>query len=207
MDNEPQVEHQSHSGRKLYLVPLVVEMRDGPEGYGEKAASYWREVGEHISKLEARFGQVHKIYHESLASGGDEGLKVIEQINPKACRLIDRRIKKGAELVSIEDVELLQKTFDWGRCLAVVLGPKVLRQVSKAYHEADRKRSQVMVSLIDTSLQDEEVALLVIGQEHALQFPNDIQVFYVSPPSLDEIRRLLREQSTKPGRAEESEGE
>ena len=201
MDNEAQVEQQSHTGRKLYLAPLVLEMQDAPEGYGEKVASYWREVGDHISKLETRFGQVHKIYHESLASGGDEGLKVIEQINPKAFRLIDRKIKKGAELVSIEDVELLQETFDWARCLAVVHAPKVLRQVSVAYHEADSKRSQVMVSRIDASLQDGEAALLIIGQEHALQFPNDIQVFYVSPPSLDEISRLLRERSTRAGRA------
>ena len=207
MDNDVQVEQQSHTGRKLYLVPLVLEMQNGPEGYGEKLESYWREAGEHVSKLETRFGQVHKIYHESLASGGDEGLKVIEQINPKAYRLIDRKVKKGAELVSIEDVELLHETFDWGRCLAVVFSPKVLRQVSMAYHEANRKRSQVMVSRMDASLQDEEAALLVIGEEHALQFPNDIQVFYVSPPSLDEIRRLLREQSARASRAEETEGE
>ena len=204
MDNETQVEQQSHAGRKLYLVPLVLEMQEGPEGYGEKLASYWREVGEHVSKLEARFGQVQKIYHESLASGGDEGLKVIEQINPKAYRLIDRKVKRGADLVSVEDVELLQETFDWGRCLAVVAGPKVLRQVSTAYQEASRKRTQVMVSRIDTSLQDDEAALLIIGQEHALQFPNNIQVFYTSPPSLDEVRRLLREYSARADEAEAS---
>ena len=207
MDNEPQVAQQTHTGRKLYLAPLVLEMQDGPEGYGEKVASYWREVGDHISKLEARFGQVHRIYHESLASGGDEGLKVIEQINPKAFRLIDRKVKKGAELVSIEDVELLQETFDWGRCLAVVYSPKVLRQVSAAYHEAESKRSQVMVSRIGTSLRDGQAALLIIRQDHALQFPNDVQVFYVSPPSLDDISRLLREQSTRDGRAGEPQEE
>ena len=204
MDNETQVEQQSHTGRKLYLVPLALEMQDGPEGYEEKLSAYWREVGEHVGKLEARFGQVHKIYHESLASGGDAGLKVIEQINPKAYRLIDRRVKRGAELVSIEEVELLQETFDWGRCLAVVFSPKVVRQVSMAYQEANRKRADVMVSRIDTSLQDEEAALLIIGQEHALQFPNDIQVFYTSPPSLDEIRRLLREYSARVEKTAES---
>jgi hypothetical protein len=76
--------------------------------------------------------------------------------------------------------------------------------VSTAYQEANRQRDQVMVSRIDASLKDEEAALLIIGQEHALQFPNDIQVFYISPPSLDEIRRLLREYSAKAEKAEES---
>jgi hypothetical protein len=28
---------------------------------------------------------------------------------------------------------------------------------------------------------------------HQVQFPSDIQVFYVAPPSLDEIKRWLKE--------------
>ena len=195
MDDGMQTEREAHSGRKLYLVPLVLEMQDGPEGYAEKVAAYWREVADHVSKLEANFGQVCKIYHESLTSGGSEGLEVLKRSNPQAHRMIDRKVKKGAALVAIEEAELLRETYDWGRCLAVATSTKVLRQVSAAYQEASRKRSQVLAEALDKDLQDDEVALMILAQDHALQFPGDIQVFYISPPALDEIRRWLRDQA------------
>ena len=197
MDNGTQTERETHTGRKLYLVPLVLEIQDGPEGYAEKVAAYWREVGDHVSKLEANFGPVCKIYHESLIASGDEGLEILKHSNPQAHRMIDRKVKKGATLVSIEEAELLRETYDWGRCLAIVSSAKVLRQVSAAYQEASRKRSHQMAEALDRDLQDEEIALTILGQDHAIQFPNDIQVFYISPPSLDEIRRWLREQAEK----------
>ncbi len=197
MDNETAVEQKAHTGRKLYLAPLVLEIQKGPAGYNEKIETYWKEVADHIGKLEMRFGQIRKVYHESIAEEGETGLKAIEEINPNAYRIIDRKIKKGAELVPIEDMELLRETVDWGRCLAIVSSAKAFRQVSEYYHEARNKRFQAMLDRIDISLQDEEAALLIIGQEHALQFPGDIQVFYVSPPSLDEIHRILREHAAR----------
>jgi len=140
---------------------------------------------------------VCKIYHESLISGGNEGLEILKRSNPQAHRMIDRKVKKGATLVAIEEPELLRETYDWGRCLAIVSSAKVLRQVSVAYQEASRKRTQLMAEALDRDLQDGEIALTVLGQDHALQFPSDIQVFYISPPTLDEIRRWLREQAEK----------
>ena len=200
MDSETTVEQKAHTGRKLYLVPLVLEIEKGPAGYNEKVETYWKEVAEHIGKLETRFGQIRRVFHESIAEEGDVGLKVIEEINPSAHRIIDRKIKKGAALVPIEDMELLRETFDWGRCLTIVSSAKAIRQISEFYHEARYKRFQAMLDRINTSLQDEEAALLIIGQEHALQFPADIQVFYVSPPSLDEIHRILREHAARADR-------
>ena len=32
----------------------------------------------------------------------------------------------------------------------------------------------------------------MIGERHQVQFPQDIEVFYVSPPALDEFRRWLQ---------------
>ena len=37
---------------------------------------------------------------------------------------------------------------------------------------------------------------------HHLQFPADIQVFYVAPPSLDALQRALRQRQEKPYREE-----
>jgi guanylate kinase len=35
-------------------------------------------------------------------------------------------------------------------------------------------------------------------ENHQLQFPTDIQIIYVAPPALDEIKRWLREQENTP---------
>jgi len=193
MNGEATVEPKVHVGRKLYLVPLVLEARQGPEGYNERVETYWKEVAEHVAKLEARFGQIRKVYHESIVEEGEAALKAIQEANPQAHRMIERKVRKGAEVVPIEELELLREAVDWGRCLAVVSSAKALRHVSGLYQEARRKRFAAMIERIDASLQDEEAGLLIIGQEHGLQFPPDIQVFYVSPPSLDELQRFLRE--------------
>jgi len=188
---------REHFGRKLYLVPLILSLEKGPEGYAEKVATYWDEAIQHVRNLEARFGRAAKIYHESVPFDGERGLKLIEQLNPDAHRFINRRCLRGAQFVTVENGDLLQETLDWQRCLSIVLSPTVIQRVSAFYQEARRKRYEHMSRVIDETLGDEEAAILFIGREHAVQFPPDIQVFYVAPPSLDEIDRLLREEATK----------
>jgi hypothetical protein len=36
-----------------------------------------------------------------------------------------------------------------------------------------------------------------MAEGHHIQFPQDMRIFYVSPPSLDEIKRWLRDYETK----------
>ena len=182
-----------HFGRKLYLVPLVLALQDSPPGYAEKLEAYWGEVGNHVRNLEARFGKIGKVYHESVPLDGEEGLKLVEQLNEKAHRMLRRKCQQGAEFVALEDRDLFEETMDWRRCLAVVLSGPVLRKASELYQEASRKRYELMAQRIDETLKDEEAGVLIIGEDHAVQFPSDIQVFYVAPPALDELYRLLRD--------------
>ena len=182
-----------HFGRKLYLVPLVLALQDSPPGYAEKLEAYWGEVGNHVRNLEVRFGKIGKVYHESVPLDGEEGLKLVEQLNEKAHRMLRRKCQQGAEFVALEDRDLFEETMDWRRCLAVVLSGPVLRKASELYQKASRKRYELMAQRIDETLKDEEAGVLIIGEDHAVQFPSDIQVFYVAPPALDELYRLLRD--------------
>ena len=182
-----------HFGRKLYLVPFIAALKDSPPGYAEKLEAYWREVGNHVRNLEARFGKTGKVYHESVPLVGKEGLKLVERLNEKAYRMLRRKCQQGAEFVALEDRDVFEETMDWRRCLAVVLSGSVLRRVSEFYREASRKRYELMAKWIDETLKDEEAGVLIIGEDHAVQFPPDIQVFYVAPPALDELHRLLRD--------------
>ena len=66
---------------------------------------------------------------------------------------------------------------------------------------ANRRRNEHVVTRIGDTLQSGESGLLFMREEHQLQFPPDIQVFYVAPPALDELKRWLREQDEQARRA------
>ena len=50
----------------------------------------------------------------------------------------------------------------------------------------------IFPSQIGSTLGENEGGLLLISERHQVQFPEDIEVFYVSPPALDEFRRWLQ---------------
>ena len=58
--------------------------------------------------------------------------------------------------------------------------------------EANKTRYDHIASQIGSTLGENEVGLLLISERHQVQFPEDIEVFYVSPPALDEFRRWLQ---------------
>ena len=43
-----------------------------------------------------------------------------------------------------------------------------------------------------------EIGLLLIREGHQVQFPSDIEVFYIAPPSLDAIKRWVSERANTP---------
>ncbi|MFC2039538.1 hypothetical protein ACFLST_01990 [Chloroflexota bacterium] len=54
-----------------------------------------------------------------------------------------------------------------------------------------------MAGQIDKTLKSGEAGILLMREGHQVQFPSDIQVFYVAPPALDEIQRWLREREAE----------
>ena len=54
-----------------------------------------------------------------------------------------------------------------------------------------------MARKIDETLKENEIGIVLMRENHQVQFPSDIQVFYISPPALDEIKRWIREQEQK----------
>ncbi|MBN2463939.1 MAG: hypothetical protein JXB43_10125 [Dehalococcoidia bacterium] len=189
-------------GRKLLLVPLIYSYKDAPPDYTEKYELYWKQVAEHLANLETKIGTISQVYHESISLGGDDGLKIMEKLNPESCQIARQKCQGGAKLEVIEDKELAEETIDWERCLFIgFLSDKVARKVSEFYIEASRKRYEQISKKIDEMLKADETAILFIREGHAVQFPQDIKVFSVAPPALDEIRRWLRDHTA----AKESE--
>jgi hypothetical protein len=193
-------------GRKLFLVPLIYSVTDAHPEYAEKFDLYWEQVTEQVENMEARLGKISRVYHESITLGGDDGLKIIEKLNPKSCQIARQKCLNCAELELIEDRELAEECMDWERCLFIgFLSDKVARKVSEFYIEVSSKRCEHISKKIDETLKADEIALLFIREGHRIQFPQDIEVFSVAPPALDEIHRWLRDRESTKESGDDSE--
>ncbi len=187
-------------GRKLYFIPLLHLAEDPPEEYLEKFNKYWKQVKEQIVELELKLGKVRRIYHELIPVGGEDGCQAIKEVNEKSHEIIQDCLGKGAQLEAVEESDLLTEFMDWSRCLIVGLqNQKVFNRVYESYVEIGKKRNEYIASKIDETLKEDEIGILLMRENHQVQFPSDIQLFYVAPPALDEIKRWLRERQTKTG--------
>lgn len=185
-------------GRRLYFVPLIYCGKEPPDEYLEKSNRYWNQVEDKLSALELRLGKVGKIYHELIPTRGEEGIKAIRELNEKSYEVIRNRLDKGAQLEATEEGELLAELMDWSRCLAIGLqSQKVFTTAYQSYTEISKKRNEHISHHIDITLEEDEIGMLFMREGHEVQFPEDIQVFYIAPPALDEIRRWLRDQGGK----------
>ena len=180
--------------KKLYLVTLLYSSEDAPSEYKEKCSCYWQQVIEQLSNLESKIGRVKRIYHETISQSGEDGMKLVERLNPSSYQIAKGMCDSGAVFEAIEEKELLKETMDWERCLLIgFVSEKVASKVSEFYVEAAKKRHEFMAKKLEETLKDDEAGLLFIGEGHRLQFPSDIEVFSVFPPALDEIQRWLRD--------------
>jgi hypothetical protein len=121
-------------GRKLLLISLIYAGKDAPPEYMERFELYWKQVSEQIEKLESKLGKVTRIFHESISTGGEDGLKVIEKLNPKSYLLAKQKLQNNAILEVVEDKELAEESMDWERCLFIgFFSDKVTKKVSEFY--------------------------------------------------------------------------
>jgi hypothetical protein len=185
-------------GRKLYFVPLVYCEKEPPAEYLEKFNNYWDQVENQVSSLELKLGRIDRIYHELISAGGEDGAKVIKELNDRSYQIVENRLGKGTQLEATEEAGLLTEFMDWSRCLVVGLqNQQVFTTVYEYYTEANKKRNEHIAKKIDETLKEDEVGILFMREGHQIQFPPDVKVFYVVPPTLDEIKRWLRDQGAK----------
>ena len=181
--------------RKLLLVPLIVGFPGLPEEGQKIVDRYWSEVRDHIENMERRLGGIKHVYHEAIDSSDDVGLKALDDMNPAVSGFVRTLCRSGATMEATEDRALLEESTDWQRCLTMgLMSEKVLKLATDGYQESTKLRYEHIANKIDTTLGENEVGALFIGQDQRVQFPVDVQVFYVSPPSLDEYRRWVEAQ-------------
>ncbi len=191
-------------GRKLYFIPLIYRSTEFPEDYIQKFNKYWEQVEKQISELALRLGEVNKVYHELIPLSGEDGIAAIKELNGSSHKIVQACLEKRAQLEAVEEADLLTEFMDWSRCLVIGLqNPRVLSKVYESYIEVGKKRNEYIARKIDETLKEDEIGIVLMRENHQVQFASDIQVFYISPPALDEIKRWLREHESSPDKESE----
>lgn len=190
---KPPVENFKN-GRKIFFVPVIYPNEEAPVEYIDKYHRYWEQVEKQIIELSLKLGEVNKIFHELIAVAGEDGVAILKDLNAAGYKIVQACLDKKASLDAFEEPDILTEFMDWSRCLLIGLqNPKVITKIYEFYAEISKKRNEALAKKIDTSLKENEIGLVLLRENHQVQFPADIQVFYVSPPALDDIKRWLRE--------------
>ena len=186
---------ESFSGkRKLYCIANIYPLYDAPDDYKELFTKYWDDVAQQIEKIEIA-GKIRKIFCEMIYLQGEEMLNILARFNERIQQIVKKKLGEGGTLLPLEDKEIFGPFIDWGNCLKVVSTQEVFAKVLEFYTDFSNKRLQHMLSVIDSNLTEDEAGLLIMKDEDRakIQFPTDIEVFLVTPPSYDEIIRWFRE--------------
>lgn len=194
---KPQADEYSRK-RKLYCIPNIYPLQEADSGYEELVTKYWEEVDRQIEKMEIA-GRAQKIFCELIFQQGDEALDALDKINARMVRIIRRKLGEGSTLIPLEDRDILGQYTDWGNCLQVVFTREVFSRVLEFYREFSEKRLQYALNVIDTNLAEAEAGLLFMKDDDRakIQFPKDIEVFLITPPSYDDIMRWVRDRLLK----------
>ena len=180
--------------KKLFCVPNVYLLKDAPEEYKKLFNTYWDEVMKQIEKLET-IGKIKKIFCENISVQGDEALDMLSKMNQRAHQIVKGKVEEGAVLFPIETEDIFGSYIDWGNCLQVVRTKSVFDKIFEFYTESFNKRIENILNVIESNLSEKEAGLLIIKDEDRvrLQFPHDIEVFLVTPPSYDAILKWIRD--------------
>ena len=181
--------------RKLFLVPIFLFPPDLPDDASQLLERYWSEVRDHVQNLERTLGGVRHVFHETIYTGGEEGMKMVEVMNPLGCSFIQALCSAGASLEATEDQAVVEEHSDWQRCLSIgLMSEKVMNLAMTGIQETTRQRFEHIGGRISHTLQENEAGVLFISEGHSVQFPADIQVFFVAPPALDAVKRWINDQ-------------
>jgi hypothetical protein len=180
--------------RKLYCVPNIYPIYDPPDDFQELFNRYWNEVDQQIEKLEVA-GKVKKIFCEMVYTQKEEIMEILGRFNERVQQIVKKKVEEGGTLLPLEDKEIFGPYVDWGNCLRVVSTKEVFTKILEYYTELVTKRLQHILSIIDQNLGESEAGLLILKDEDRaqLQFPGNIEVFLVTPPSYDDIMRWYRD--------------
>jgi C4-dicarboxylate-specific signal transduction histidine kinase len=155
------------------------------------------QVASKIENLE-RMGKVSHVFVESVTKEGESGLDMVKQLSEECHGIVKEKVDKGAELVVVENEEVLNEFLEWSLCLSIIRrSQKVLTKIFELHQDARDRRNKEIANKINQTLKKNDCGLLVMTDENRLQIQpilsSDIQVFLIHPPTFNDIIQDFRE--------------
>ena len=179
--------------RKLLLVPLLPVPPALDDDHADLLERHWESVENQINNLEKTLGTVSSIFHEMLYGEGDQVESLLQQISPRSFPVVKKITGSSGTLKATEDPDILMEMTDWQRCLSIGLMRQAAYQlISEKYQSLSQSRFEKIGEVIDKEMEENSVGLIFISEDHRVQFSADIQVFYVSPPTHNDLKLAIQ---------------
>ncbi len=181
--------------KKLYCIRNLYILQDSPEEYKKLFHRYWDEVSLQIEKIEAG-EKIKKVFCENIFDSDKQTLDSLVKINERAVQIIKSNLDKGGTLLALDKKEIFGPFMDWSNCLMVTRTHEVFNKIQEFYTDSLNTRIDHILDIIEKNLSAGEAGLLIMRDEDRakIQFPADIEVFLITPPSLDDLLKWLRGQ-------------
>jgi hypothetical protein len=191
--NKPEADTYKNR-KKIYFVRNLYLPKSATDKYKSIFNRYWKEVEEHLSKIEAA-GKVSKIFCESLYMSGKEARRVLKSMNAALEKIIQKKIEEGAELAPLEDKDIFGSYVDWNNCMMVIRTQKVYDSIQEHLKSVVKDRFKYIKSVLEKNIGEAEAAMLIMRGEdrELLELPDDIELFLISPPAYDDLQQFLRD--------------
>lgn len=182
--------------KKIYFVRNLYLPQNANDDYKKLFYSYWDEVEEHVAKLEVA-GKVSKIFCESIYMTGEKSIQVLSAMNVRLEQLVKSKMEAGGEFLPLESKEIFSNYIDWYNCLAVARAPRVHEAIHAFLDETIKERFEYIKTVLKDNIADGEAALLIMRDEdrNYLQVPDDIEMFFVTPPAYEDLLTFVRDSS------------
>ncbi len=189
---------QYKNDRKLILIPLLFLVSKQNSTINDYVDRYWKQAFDQVYELQGKIGMADYIFHEMLVDDKDIK-KTTESYGCGSYLIIESALEEGTKFKVIEDRELFEVFMDWNRIIQTsqIMTKSVYDVVSENYKKSIEARDEYLQNTINKELGPQQTALLFLEEGHKLQFDPDIQVFYVSPPALDELEKYVRSEYEK----------
>jgi len=140
------------------------------ERHKATASHFWQMVSDHLETLDAKN---FKVYQDGFVSDGDLGKKIIEEAVRKGSqnyKIILNLLNRGAEMVSTENMALLQEEYG---LISRIIKAETASEKRHAYRKYEarkarliKERDSFIARTINETLKSGEVGLLFIGAYH-----------------------------------------
>lgn len=179
--------------RKLYCLPNVYPIPESSDRYRSLCSRYWQEAEIQISKLEL-MTPITKVFCEMVFKD-ENALEILSKIDEFMHNMVEKYANRGAKIVPIEEEEIFSTYIDWANCLKVVHSKTVFAKVLEFYNDIANKRFSFITDVINKNLGSCEAGLLILKDEdrRKITFPEDVEIFLVTPPAYDDILKFIRD--------------